>query len=123
MRIIMACSVLVVLFCVSQGNADLVKPREAARELVLPAGLTRSYVDAFKKNERAVAMARGVGLSCMGLYVFDSHGNCLAMDDLSSRPTTADDLIVTWYPAEQDRFCVELRNTGFDANEYQIALK
>ena len=80
-------------------------------------------MDTFKKNERAVAIAGGVGQTCMGLYVFDGQGNCLAADDLSSRPTTADDLIVTWYPAEQGRFCVDLRNAGFEANEYQIAPK
>jgi hypothetical protein len=59
----------------------------------------------------------------MGLYVFDSQGNCVAKDDLSSRPATADDLIVQWYPDEQDRYCVDLRNAGVDNNEYQILLR
>lgn len=122
MRIIMACSVLTVLLCVSLGSADLVKPREPEKEIVLPAGLTRSYVDAFKKNERTLVIVNGVGACPMGLYVFDEHGNCLAKDDFSS-PKTADDLIVQWYPSEQGRYSVDLRNAGFDSNEYQIALR
>lgn len=118
----MACSALTVLLCVSLGSADLVKPRMAETKQTLAAGMTRSYVDAFKKNERALAIASGAGHSCMGLYVFDSHGNCLAKDDLSA-PATADDLIVAWYPAEEGRYSVDVRNAGFEANKYQIALR
>jgi hypothetical protein len=122
MRIIMMCSVLTVLFCVSLGSADLVKPREPAKELKIPAGMTRSYVDTFKKNERALVIASGRGKACLGLYVFDSRGNCVARDDISG-PATSDDLIVEWLPPDEARYCVELRNAGFENNPYQIALR
>ena len=122
MRIIMACSVLAVLFCVSLGSADLVKPREAVKDPRLPAGMTRSYVDAFKKNERALAIVSGNGRACLRLYVFDNQGNCVAKDNISA-PATADDLIVEWYPPEEGRFNVELQNAGFENNIYQIALR
>jgi hypothetical protein len=118
----MPCSVLLALLCVSFGSADLVKSRKGETKQALPAGLTRSYVDAFKKGERALAISSGGGDSCMGLYVFDSQGNCLARDDFSA-PATADDLIVEWYPAEQGRYSVELRNAGFQNNEYQFVLE
>ena len=89
---------------------------------MLLAGLTRDYVDTFKKNERALAIVSGGGDSRMGLYVFDRHGNCLAKDDLSSA-TTGDDLIVEWYPSEEGRCCVAVRNSGFEANTYRMALR
>jgi hypothetical protein len=122
MRKIVACSVLTVLLCVSLGSADLVKARMGETKQTLAAGMTRSYVDTFKKNERALVIASGIGASCMGLYVFDSQGNCLAKDDLSA-PATADDLIVEWYPTEPGRYCVDLRNAGFENNQYQIILR
>lgn len=122
MRKIIACSVLTVLSCVSLGSADLVKARMGETKQMIPAGTTRSYVDTFKKHTRALATASGTGASCMGLYVFDSQGNCLAKDDLSAS-ATADDLIVEWYPTEQGRFCVDLRNAGFENNQYQIVLR
>jgi hypothetical protein len=121
-RIIMMCSVLAVLLCVSFGSADLIKPRAAETRRVLLAGLTRDYVDTFKKNDRALAIVSGGGDSRMGLYVFDRMGNCLAKDDFSS-PATGDDLIVEWYPSEEGRYCVALRNAGFEANTYRIALR
>jgi hypothetical protein len=122
MRIIMTGSVLAVLFCVSLGSADLVKPREASKDLIIPAGVTRSFVEAFKKNERALAIASGRGKACLGLYVFDRDGNCVAKDDISA-PSTSDDLIVEWYPTEEGRYSVELRNAGFESNPYQFALR
>ncbi len=122
MRIITACSVPIVLLCVSFGSADLVKPREPMTKVMLPAGATRSYMDAFKKNERTLAIASGNWRSCLRLYVFDSQGNCVAKDDISS-PGTSDDLIVEWFPAQDGRYSVELRNAGFETNTYQIALR
>jgi hypothetical protein len=122
MRKIVACSVLAVLLCVSLGSANIAKSRSGEVKQKIHAGMTRSYVDTFKKNEKAQAIAQGGGECCMGLYVFDSHGNCLAKDDLSSA-NTADDLIVEWYATEQGRYCVDLRNAGLETNVYQIALK
>ena len=122
MRIVVACSMLTLLLCVSLGSADLVKSRKEKGDAGLPGGMTDAYVHTFKKNERAVAVASGNGRSCLGLYVFDARGNCLAKDD-HSPPATADDLIVNWLPAESGRYAVELRNAGFDNNTYEIALR
>src|SRR5262245_4291003 len=111
MRTILAGSVAIILVCVSLAGADLVTPRKReVEQKILPFSL-RVYTEAFKKNEMARVIASGAGESCLGLYVFDAQGNCVARDDFSDA-RTADDLFADWIPAEQERFSVEIRNAG-----------
>ena len=122
MRKIAACSVLLGLLCVSFGGAGLVKPRKPEVEEKIGPGVTRSYVEAFKKNEPARAIVSGSYQTCLRTYVFDSQGNCVAWDDFSS-PKTADDLVVVWHPTEEAAYSIDVLNAGFDVNVYQIALR
>ena len=59
--------------------------------------------------------------SCVGLYVFDSQGNCVAHDD-GVEAQTCDDLGVEWIPPVTARFSVEVRNAGVLPNVFQIVL-
>jgi hypothetical protein len=122
MRKILALSVLTALFCVSLGSADLVTPRKLdPNEKIAPMSV-RSYVAAFKASERARAIVSGRGQTCMGLYVFDAQGNCLAKDDMTV-PKVCDDLNVEWIPPVEGRCSVEIRNLGHDVNEYQLNIR
>ena len=122
MRSILGVSLLTVLVCVSFSAADLVMPRKRDAEQVVPAYNIRAYSDTFRKSESARVIASGVGDSCLGLYIFDARGNCVAWDDKGDA-RTADDLFAEWIPAEQERFNVEVRNGGFEANTFRIALR
>jgi len=114
---------LVVLgLCVSLGSADLVTDRPPAEDQGVPPGGVRSYVETFKGNKRALVIASGKGDTCLGLYVFDAHGNCVAHDDLTT-PQTSDDLAAEWFPAETARYDVEIYNGGTDKNVIRIAIR
>ncbi len=122
MRIILSCSIMTLLLCVTLSSADFVRSRKEKGDTGVLANMTDSYVHIFQKNERALAVASGNGQSCLGLYVFDANGSCLAKDDMSP-PATADDLIADWIPAASGRYCVDLRNAGFENNNYEIGLR
>jgi hypothetical protein len=125
MRIAVVLSVFVLLVCVSLGGADFVRYKQEAeegKEAGLAGQMTDAYYYACKKNERAIAIASGTGRTCLGVYIFDAAGNCVAHDDRST-PSTADDLIAEWLPATSTRYSIEVRNGGFDVNNYEIALR
>ena len=129
MRNVCGVSLLTVLLCVSLGSADLVKARPRESQVSIAPYAIRVFTDTFQGNEDATVLVVGGGRTCMGLYVFDGAGNCLAKDDLT-QPITADDLIVRWIPAEATRCSVEVRNAGstggafgMDENRFQIALR
>jgi hypothetical protein len=58
----------------------------------------------------------------LSLYVFDARGNCVARDDVSE-PKTSDDLYAEWLPDAQQAYSVEIRNAGYDLNEFRIVLR
>ncbi|MSQ93460.1 MAG: hypothetical protein EXR98_02765 [Gemmataceae bacterium] len=125
MRKLIAASLVGLLLCVSWSSAELVTPREpeGKKERVpISAFGVRAFVDTFKANEEAVAIASGIGDTCLGFYVFDAAGNCVAKDDVT-HSNTGDDLHVRWVPAVETRYSVEVRNAGFDRNKFQIALR
>jgi hypothetical protein len=115
-------TVLTVFLGVSIATADLVLPRQRDAKQEIVGRRIRSYVEAFKANERALVIASGEYRSCLGLYIFDAQGNCVARDDMSD-PQTADDLITEWIPLEQARYSIEIRNAGIAANVYQLAVR
>jgi hypothetical protein len=122
MRTILGVSLLAILFCVSFGAAELVTPRKSEAEQAVPAYSIRPFMDTFKKGELARVIGNGRGSSCLGVYVFDSQGNCVAWDD-KSEARTGDDFYAEWIPAEQERFNIEIRNAGPEANLFRIALR
>jgi hypothetical protein len=110
------------LVYVSLGSADLVEPRKFdPKEQLLPM-TARSYLGAFKADERAEALVSGNGQSCLGLYVFDANGQCVAIDDLTATKS-CDDLGVEWVPNAAGRYCVVVRNAGLDVNPYRLAIR
>ncbi len=122
MRKLLVASILALLSIGPWLNAELVTPRMADPEQKIMGHGVRPYVDTFKANERAVALASGNGDSCLALYVFDSAGNCVAADD-RSEPATADDCGVEWYPLAQAKYSLEVRNLGPQENTYKIRMR
>jgi hypothetical protein len=115
-------SVLAVLVCVSFSAADLVTPRKRESKQGVPPYSIRTYTDTFRKGELGRVVGSGVGDSCLAVYVFDPAGNCVAWDDKSDA-RTGDDFYVEWIPAEHERFNIEVRNAGFEANVFRLALR
>jgi len=122
MRTILGVSLLAILLCVSFSAADLVTPRKREAKQGAPPYSLRTYTDTFKRGELGKVIASGVGDSCLGVYVFDSQGNCVAWDD-KSEARTGDDLYVEWIASEQERYNIEVRNAGFEANSFRLALR
>jgi len=122
MRTILGASLLSVLLCVSFSAADLVSPRKRETKQGVPPYSLRTYSDTFKKGELGRVIASGVGDSCLGVYVFDAQGNCVAWDD-KSEARTADDLYAEWLSADLERFNIEVRNAGFESNSFRLALR
>jgi hypothetical protein len=122
MRAKLAWSLLTILLGVSIATAGLVLPRQRDVDQRIDGRRVLSYVEAFKANERALVIVSGSYNSCLGVYVFDAQGNCVARDDMSD-PQTADDLITEWIPLEQARYSVEVRNAGVASNEFQMGMR
>lgn len=117
-------SLLALLVCVSLGSADLISPRKREEVADIRGGTVLSYSDGtFEALKPAKAIALGGGRSCLGLYVFDAHGNCVARDDFSTESRTADDVWVEWIPITRARYDIEMRNAGNESNEYQLAIR
>jgi len=70
----------------------------------------------------------GTGKSCLGLYVFDGAGNCVAWDDVAkwNDPAHAqfcDELGVEWISDAAGRYTVEVRSAGLSATKYALAIR
>ena len=115
-------AVAVVLVCVSLGSADLVTPRNQVQQTGIPGLATRATIERFKVNEPAAVMVSGNSATCLGLYVFNAHGNCVAKDDRVS-PQSSDDLAVEFIPSDIAPYSIEVRNGGFAVNVYSIAVR
>jgi hypothetical protein len=122
MRTIFGVSLTAALVLVSYCGADLVTPRKREAKVAIPGFSVRAFTDTFKKNELARVIASGNGESCLGVYVFDAKGNCVAWDDKSDA-RTGDDLYTEWIPSEQQAYTIEIRNAGYEANSFRIALR
>jgi hypothetical protein len=97
---------------------------EKKTELPLPAFQQTMVSLPFRGGEQALVIASGSGSSPIALYVFDSHGNCLAKDDLiEPAASSSDDIAAEWYPPETSRYTIELRNVGYNRNKVQLATR
>ena len=121
-RVISILSLLALFLCVASSNADL---RERRRfdvdESVAPLN-ARAFTGAYKPNELAKAQFSGNGASCLGLYVFDTRGNCVAMDDVTV-PQYCDEAAVEWVADSVGRYVVEIRNAGLEKNKFTLAIR
>jgi hypothetical protein len=88
----------------------------------LPPFATRFYTLEFKGGQRSVVFATGKGESRLGLYVYDTHGNCIAWDD-EGNLATPDDCVVEWTPAKDGFYTVEIRNGGPATNKMRVAMR
>jgi hypothetical protein len=122
MRIVLAASLIAILACVSFSSADLVTPKKLGHGERILGMSTRATLEKFKADEWASVVVSGVGEACLGLYVFDARGNCVAHDDFTS-PQASDDLTVEWIPADTTMFSVEVRNAGIGMDMYDLALR
>lgn len=122
MRKLLVGSLLGMLLCVSIGSADLVAPRKFGAKENIPGLGIRSTIERFKANEPASVIISGDGDTCLGLYIFDGNGNCVAKDDFTS-PHSSDDLAVEWIPPETAPYAIEVRNAGITFNAYEFAVR
>lgn len=121
MRKLLAGSVLAILLCVSFSSAELVTPRKLGHAEAVAGMSVRATLEKFKPNERASVIVSGKGATCLGLYVFDAQGNCIAKDDVTPAQAS-DDLTVEWVPLES-ACSVEVRNFGNSANAFDLAIR
>jgi hypothetical protein len=85
-----------------------------------------------KGGERTIAIAATTSDQAvlLGLYVYDPHGNCVALDEFtdrippseSHRPAT-DVVVVEWFPPAPGTYAIELRNASPDTCELQMAVR
>ncbi|HZZ80475.1 MAG TPA: hypothetical protein VFE62_18370 [Gemmataceae bacterium] len=122
MRRILAVSAFLVLLCVSVGSAGLVKPRKMDTEEKIAPRSARMYVAEFKGGEPGKVIVSGNYQTCLGLYIFDKDGNCVAHDD-RTWPQACDDLNVEWIAATTGRYQVAVWNTGYEINTYNLAMR
>lgn len=96
--------------------------KKVAHEKATVGGLSSwSRTVTFKGGELAYAIVVGDGNSHLGLYVLDEHGNCLARDDAPDGKFL-DDRWVIWHPAKTQKYTVEVRNLGPQADTFHFAL-
>lgn len=116
-----ALTALVVLL--SAGVGSWASPeKKVGHEKATVGGMSSwSRTVTFKAGEPAYAIVVGDGNSHLGLYVLDEHGNCLARDDAADAKFL-DDRWVIWHPTKTQRYTIEVRNLGPQADTFHFAL-
>lgn len=75
----------------------------------------------FKGRERANVIAIGDGRSPLLLFAYDTEGNCIARDiELNGTP---DDRTIIWYPPRNQKYKIEVQNTGVVKNTAKIVIR
>jgi len=92
------------------------------RQLVLEPFSRENYAIRCKGKESTRIIVYGQGSSPMAVYVFDTHGNCVARDDFSTGGVS-DDLALEWFSAADATYDVEIRNLGRKSNTAEIAIR
>jgi hypothetical protein len=83
-----------------------------------------NFTVTFKAKERASVIAIGRGSTPLGVYVYDTDGNCVAWDDRSLSPQNiSDDMVVDWRPPREAKYEIELRNFGRVTNRVELAIR
>jgi len=113
--------VLLFLTCANWGIGGPSTPFVTAPPEISPLA-SQTYTVEFKGHQRACTIAIGNGNTYMGLYVYDSYGNCVAWDD-EGMPQTCDDLAVEWWPRKDAVYVIELHNNGLMTNICKVAIR
>lgn len=116
-NVIRAVSVLTLLALVAVGSASP-EGDTTKRQDRLAAFFSSTETRGFRGRERASIVVFGElpGI-LMGVYVFDPHGNCVALDDAS------DDLAVEWFPPRTQPYTYEVRNLGMFPTTLEVAIR
>jgi len=112
-------ALLSVFLLASSGGGGPVRPRPPAF-VDVPGYYVASLAEDFAGGVRANIIVSGDGQTYLGVYVFDSHGNCVAWDDFGNR-TTRDDLNAEWYPPNTGRYGCDIFNYGRIENQAELA--
>lgn len=120
MKSLLACS-LVAVVAAGWLFAATPEPVPVGRFKSTP-GLSILHEQVFLAGQPALAIASGQGSCHLGVYIYDSDGNCVGWDD--HVPFAAqDDAAVQWVPARTGRHLVEVRNLGRVVNGYRLGLE
>ena len=115
---------LLVLLVLAGGSAAFQEEEAPHRELRMGPFWNITETRPFRARERAsiVVYGKAGNKTHMGVYVFDPHGNCVALDDLGSS-STKDDLAVVWFPPRTQSYTYEIRNLGMYVAGFEIAIR
>lgn len=81
-----------------------------------------NFSQQFVAGEQARAIVIGDGRSYLGLYIYDSFGNCIEKDDRNPA-NVRDDLACVWTPSKSDSYGIEVVNLGRIPNTCQLTCK
>jgi hypothetical protein len=121
MRKNMLLTLTLLVVCFASSLAAPVSPIPTRRE-TLEAFASKSYTVTFQACKRANVVLVGDGMSYLGLYVYDRHGNCICKDDQAA-PPNKDDCAVEWFPPREQVYTIEVRNLGPLPNKCVIAIQ
>jgi hypothetical protein len=111
----------VFLLGVSLGAGSPVEPVKPGTATLGPyRRLVESRV--FAGGQRANVIVIGQGSSNVGLYIYDGYGNCVSWDDQGTA-ATRDDAAAIWFPLQDERYTIELRNLGAATNRLDIVVR
>ena len=114
-------SLLAVLFLAAWGGSAPVEGRKQEGEVEPLAQL--SFLERFEGHKRASVIIIGDGQTYLGVYVFDSWGNCVARDDSSLSKDVRDDLAVAWFPEQAGAYTMDVCNFGTASNEFVMVIR
>ena len=123
---------LTLLLACPWADTSPVKPEAPKLKVPLGGYGTLLSLVPCKGGERTIAIAATTSdlPVVLGLYVYDAHGNCVALDEFNdrippseSRRPSMDDVAVQWFPPAPGTYTVELRNVSPDSCELQMAIR
>lgn len=115
MRGLTLAAVVIVLALVFDTLAQESEDRK--RTIPMPSYYSFSEIRPFRGRERAGIVVYGETTGVLlGVYVFDSNGSCVALDD------GGDDVAVEWYSPRRQRYSYEVRNLGMNQTKLEIAI-
>lgn len=112
--------VMSLLFLLALGLDSAASPEAGGtkRESALSPFSSFAEIQTFRGRERSMIAVYGKTAGVLlGVYVFDPHGNCIALDD------GGDDLAVEWYSSRMQPYGYEVRNLGVNATALEIAIR
>jgi hypothetical protein len=99
-------------------------PLEPVKPRVADVGPFRRVVESrvFRAGQAAKVIGVGNDRTYLGLYLYDSYGNCLAWDD-QGNSSIKDDIAVEWFPVHNEPYTYEFRNQGSGFNSLDMAVR